>query len=99
MKRILGVLLIFAFTAISLFASNMRKTYTMDDEVWIRTNRLCMATGHLGPSPVSPTTGAEIRNALLRLDYNSLSEQERNEYDSGNDNKREYQFFYHSFSP
>lgn len=82
MKRILGVLLIFAFTAISLFASNMRKTYTMDDEVWIRTNRLCMATGHLGPSPVSPTTGAEIRNALLRLDYNSLSEQERNEYDN-----------------
>ena len=50
-------------------AGNLQKTYLMTDDIWIRANRLCITTGNLGPAPVSPTTGAEIMQALERLDY------------------------------
>ena len=45
----------------------------MNDDVFVKANRLAMESGFLGPSPVSPSTGVEIKNALERLDYNSLS--------------------------
>ncbi len=60
---------------------NYQKTYLSTDEVWIRANRLCIMTGHLGPAPVFPSTGAEIMNALERLEYNQLTASQKAEYD------------------
>lgn len=69
-------------TVFSIFADNLQKTYLLSDDIWIRANRLCISTGHLGPAPVSPTTGAEIKQALERLDYNSLTRAQKTEYDA-----------------
>lgn len=80
-RRISVFLLILIVSVSSLWAINYQKTYQMTDEVWIRANRLCIETGHLGPAPVSPTSGAEILNALDRLDYSSLTPAQREEYD------------------
>ena len=81
MKRFICIILI-ALTCFSLFADNLQKKYLTSDDIWIRANRLCISTGHLGPAPVSPTTGAEIKQALERLDYSSLTLQQKAEYDA-----------------
>ena len=81
LKRIILISLLLVFITTLLSATNLQKTYLLSDDVWIRANRLCISTGHLGPTPVSPTTGAEILQALERLDYNSLSPQQKQEYD------------------
>lgn len=81
MKKILSIFVVLVLVSLSLFAANYQKTYLATDEVWIRANRLCISTGHLGPTPVFPTTGAEILNAIERLDYNTLNMQEKAEYD------------------
>lgn len=81
LKRIILISLLLVFITTLLSATNLQKTYLLSDGVWIRANRLCISTGHLGPIPVSPTTGAEILQALERLDYNSLSPQQKQEYD------------------
>ena len=64
-----------------LFGTNLQKTYLMTDDIWIRADRLCREAGVLGPTPVSPTTGAEIRMALSRLDRTSLSPRQKEELD------------------
>lgn len=69
------------FLTLSLFATNYQKTYLMSDEVWQKTNRLCILNGVLGPTPVSPTTGENILRALRRLDYNRLSPKQQKIYD------------------
>lgn len=81
MKRFICIILI-ALTCFSLFADNLQKKYLTSDDIWISANRLCISTGHLGPAPVSPTTGAEIKQALERLDYSSLTLQQKAEYDA-----------------
>ncbi len=81
MKK-LGLVILILIAALSCaFSTNYQKTYLMTDDIWIRANRLCISTGHLGPTPVSPTTGAEILNAIEHLDYNSLTAAQKNEYD------------------
>ena len=79
-RRIITILFILISVSV-LSAANLQKTYLLTDDVWIRANRLCISTGHLGPAPVSPTTGAEIVQALERLDYNRLTSQQKAEYD------------------
>ena len=79
-KKLICFVLIL-MTVFSVFADNLQKTYLLSDDIWIRANRLCISTGHLGPAPVSPTTGAEIKQALERLDYNSLTRPQKAEYD------------------
>ena len=81
MKKLGLVILILIVELTCAFSANYQKTYLMTDDIWIRANRLCISTGHLGPTPVSPTTGAEILNAIERLDYNSLTAAQKNEYD------------------
>ena len=81
MKKLSLVILILIVALTCAFSTNYQKTYLMTDDIWIRANRLCISTGHLGPTPVSPTTGAEILNAIERLDYNSLTAAQKNEYD------------------
>ena len=80
-KRIFFVMLLILVCLQIAGAVNYQKTYLRTDEVWIRANRLCVMTGHLGPAPVFPTTGAEILNALERLDYNQLTASQKSEYD------------------
>ena len=63
-KRVFIVSLVFLVCLQFGASVNYQKTYLSTDEVWIRANRLCIMTGHLGPAPVFPTTGAEIMNAL-----------------------------------
>ena len=82
LRRIILSVLILLIAVSSITAANLQKTYLLTDDVWIRANRLCVSTGHLGPAPVSPTTGAEILQALERLDYSSLNTQQKSEYDS-----------------
>ena len=82
LKRIVSISLLLIMFSALLSAANLQKTYLLTDDVWIRTNRLCISTGHLGPAPVSPTTGAEIMQALERLDYSRLSSRQKQEYDS-----------------
>lgn len=83
MKKKLGILIaVFCLLLATISGANLQKTYQMDDEVWLRTDRLCRMTGHLGPTPASPISGAEILQALQRLDYASLTEWQKAEYDA-----------------
>lgn len=80
-KRVFFTILVLACCFFSIYAENLQKTYLMSDEIWQRANRLCIETGNLGPTPTSPTTGAEIKQALERLDYDILSSKQKAEYD------------------
>lgn len=84
MKRCKLAILILCISLISstLFGSNLQKTYLLTDDIWIRTDRLCREAGIIGPTPVSPTTGAEIKMALERLNYNALTQRQKKEYGS-----------------
>lgn len=64
-----------------LFAASSQKVYFMTDDVWQMADKLCRLNGVLGPTPVSPTTEAEIKVALNRLNYDSLSSYSKNLYD------------------
>ena len=77
----MAMIAMLAISIAILPAGNLQKTYLMTDDLWIRANRLCISTGHLGPAPVSPTTGAEIMQALERLNYDALTDRQRAEYD------------------
>ena len=81
LRKVCLCLLVLACSVSFVWAANYQKTYQMSDEVWLRTNRLCITAGQLGPAPVSPISGAEILSALERLDYSSLSSWQREEYD------------------
>ena len=81
LKKTFVVLLLLIISVSFAWAANYQKTYQMSDEVWVRANRLCVSAGYLGPAPVSPISGAEILNALERLDYSSLSAWQKEEYD------------------
>ena len=81
LKKAFVVLLLLIISVSFVCAVNYQKTYQMSDEVWVRANRLCITAGYLGPAPVSPISGAEILNALERLDYSSLSAWQKEEYD------------------
>ena len=81
LKKAFVVLLLLIISVSFAWAVNYQKTYQMSDEVWVRANRLCITAGYLGPAPVSPISGAEILNALERLDYSSLSAWQKEEYD------------------
>ena len=81
LRKVCLFLLILACSVPLAWAVNYQKTYQMNDEVWMRANRLCITAGQLGPAPVSPISGAEILSALERLDYSSLSSWQREEYD------------------
>lgn len=64
-----------------MFAASSQKVYLMTDDVWQMADKLCRLNGVLGPTPVSPTTEAEIRIALNRLNYDSLSSYSKKLYD------------------
>lgn len=81
LKKALVFFMLLILSASFVWAVNYQKTYQMSDEVWVRANRLCVSAGYLGPAPVSPISGAEILNALERLDYSSLSAWQKEEYD------------------
>ena len=72
MKRKFLIVLLMVCCA-CMFAASSQKVYLMTDDVWQMADKLCRINGVLGPTPVSPTTEAEIRIALNRLNYNSLS--------------------------
>lgn len=80
MKKLIVTIIVLTALTLSLFAANYQKTYLMSDEVWQKTNRLCIMNGALGPAPVSPTTGENILRALKRLNYNSLSGKDKKIY-------------------
>ena len=73
------ILLIAILLPISISASDLQKTYIATDSLWIRADRLCRSAGKLGPSPVFPTTGYEIKKALGRIDIDKLDEQDKEE--------------------
>lgn len=81
LKKALVFFMLLILSASFAWAVNYQKTYQMSDAVWVRANRLCVSAGYLGPAPVSPLSGAEILNALERLDYSSLSAWQKEEYD------------------
>ena len=81
--RRLALLCIVTVLFISMASgANLQKTYLLTDDLWIRADRLCREAGYLGPAPVSPTTGAEIKRALDRLDRSLLTQRQQAEYDS-----------------
>lgn len=82
-NKMLFICIVFFVLVLSpVFASNAQKTYYNSDPVWIRADRLCMEMGVMGPTPVSPTTGAEIRKALERLDVSMMNAKQKAEYNS-----------------
>ena len=78
-RKFLIVLLMVCCTC--LFAASSQKVYFMTDDVWQMADKLCRLNGVLGPTPVSPTTEAEIKVALNRLNYDSLSSYSKKLYD------------------
>ena len=80
MKKLIVTIIVLTALTLSLFAANYQKTYLMSDEIWQKTNRLCIMNGSLGPAPVSPTSGENILRALKRLNYNRLSNKDKQIY-------------------
>lgn len=77
-----GVLIFIFLVCFSfLFATSSQKVYRTTDDVWQLTDKLCRLNGVLGPTPVSPTTEAEIKIALNRLNYSTLSQYSKQIYD------------------
>ena len=81
-QGLISIIIYVCMLSSALFGANLQKTYLMTDDIWIRADRLCREMGVIGPTPVSPTTGAEIKQALERLNRNALTERQNNEYDS-----------------
>lgn len=65
----------------SLNAVNMQKTFSRDSSEYQATYALCISSGVLPPSSVTPVTGAELAAALSRIPYELLNNAERAIYD------------------
>ena len=65
----------------SLNAVNMQKTFSRDSSEYQATYALCISSGVLPPSSVTPVTGAELAAALSRIPYELLNNAERAVYD------------------
>ena len=74
-------ILLFSVFSIELFASNLQKTYTVNDEIYRRVDTLCREAGVLGPSSFSPMSGRVLQIALDRIDRSSLPENLKEEFD------------------
>ena len=79
-KRSALFLIVLFCTVISLFADNLQKTYTVDDEIYKRVDRLTREAGVIGPSSFSPMSGRVLQIALNRIDTTKLSPSQLNEY-------------------
>lgn len=80
MKRFLICFLIFTSAVCQLFSSNLQKTYTVNDEIYKRVDRLCRSAGVTGPTRITPVNAAGLVLALERIPYASLNAAETNEY-------------------
>lgn len=69
--------LIFCFT---LSANNLQKTYTVNDDIYKRVDRLTREAGVIGPSSFSPMSGKVLEIALQRIDTSKLSQTQLEEY-------------------
>lgn len=81
MKRFLICFLIFTSAVCQLFSSNLQKTYTVNDEIYKRVDRLTREAGVIGPSSFSPMPGRVLEMALERIDKANLTAGQRKEYD------------------
>lgn len=81
MRKAVLVFLLALICLTSLFANNGQKTYLMSDDVWKMVDKICRMNGVLGPTPISPSTEAELLTALSRLDYNKLNNESKELYD------------------
>lgn len=79
-KRSALFLIVLFCTVISLFAGNLQKTYTVDDEIYKRVDRLTREAGVIGPSSFSPMSGRVLQIALNRIDTTKLSPSQLDEY-------------------
>ena len=77
MKKIIIAILISINIGLSLFATSMQKTFSVDSIEYQMAYALCVAGGVNPPSSVNPVTGAEIASALNRIPETNLSYEER----------------------
>ena len=80
MKKLSLFFLISVISIFTVISRNNQKTYYASDDIVVRIDRLCMETGVLGPTPVSPITEKEIKNSLQRINVSQLSKREKAEY-------------------
>ena len=81
LKKIFCFILISFCMVVGIFASNLQKTYTVNDDIYKRVDILCREAGIIGPSSFSPMSGQVLLIALDRIDYSSLSPDLKDEYD------------------
>ena len=82
MRKLLSATLLFLLLMTSVSASSLQKVYTVRDDIYTRVDALCMQSGVIGPSSFSPISGSSLMLALERIDYSSLTEKQKAEYDS-----------------
>lgn len=63
-----------------MFAANLQRTYTVNDDVYKRIERLTREASVLGPSSFSPMSGKVLEIALNRIDTKKLSHSQLEEY-------------------
>lgn len=80
MKKIVSLLVLTMFV-VSLGAVSYQKTYLKDSVEWKAAEAIAIAAGYNPPTAVNPATGGEILNAIERIDYNALSDEEKAFYD------------------
>ena len=79
-KRFLVFLVLSLIFCFTLSANNLQKTYTVNDDIYKRVDRLTREAGVIGPSSFSPMSGRILEIALQRIDTSKLSQTQLEEY-------------------
>ena len=80
MKKTALALLLIVLNITIVSAANMQKIYQRDSTEYQSTYALCIASGVLPPSSVTPLTGSELMHALSRIPYENLNQNEKELY-------------------
>lgn len=80
-KKEILLVLICIFLGTYAFAGFYQKTYIAKDDVVIRTEKLSRLNGQNGFAPVYPITAEKLKECLDKIDYDTLSDSLKAEYD------------------
>ncbi len=80
-KRLPSILILIVSVLVVLPAANTQTVYTVRDSVYKRVEQLCMRSGVIGPTTSSPMPAQALIIALERINPNTLSVVEKEEYD------------------
>lgn len=76
-RKLIVSCLVLLFTTSLLFPASMQKPYSVNSPEWKTAAALCMTAGMALPSSVSPVTGEEIAQAVMRIPDDRLLQEER----------------------